>query len=149
MFKNVGEKLKILALLNFALGIVCGVILAITVAQDALWVCLFLFAVPFASWVESTLLYGFGELIEKVSDTERNIRVLVGNPAQVGKKAREENRSNIHLSTEHKVEVPISDARRTREEELAVLYKEGLITNEEYNNALAKDSSAEEGENIR
>ena len=77
MFQNIGGKLKILALLNFALGIACGVILAITVAQDALWVCLFLLAVPFASWVESALLYGFGELIEKVSDTERNIGILV------------------------------------------------------------------------
>ena len=78
MYDNIGSKIKKLAIiLTIAESIVffiAGVVML--VGEMGGLALLFMFAGPLFAWASSFLLYGFGELIDKVCDIERNTRNL-------------------------------------------------------------------------
>lgn len=127
MFDNIGKKIKSLASVLCWVGIIAYVILAIimfAIAADAydeeLYITLgviFLFVGPLMSWVSSFFMYGFGELIDKACDIERNTR---GGERKSAAQAK--------VETE-------------RIEKLERLRSQDLITEEEYQQALAKEDN--------
>ena len=77
MFDNVGVKIKGLAKALFIIETVLAVIAGFGVMLVAsklfvvgLWILLF---GPIAAWISSLLIYGFGELIDKVCDIELHL----------------------------------------------------------------------------
>ena len=78
MYDNIGEKIKGLAKVIFILGAVlsfiAGFILILSyliLIFAGLLICIL---GPIFSWILSCVLYGFGELIDKACDIERNTR---------------------------------------------------------------------------
>ncbi len=81
MFNNIGKKIKTLAVvlcwIGIALSIIGGFILMTTINRSAAGFFLGILESGLgflASWIGSFLLYGFGELIDKTADIERNTR---------------------------------------------------------------------------
>ncbi len=78
MYGNIGEKIKSLAKAAFLIGSIVPVILGIAIMTSDEEFVGFGFVVlilgPFLAWVSTWLLYGFGELVERVCDIERNLR---------------------------------------------------------------------------
>ncbi|MDD5916956.1 MAG: hypothetical protein PUC63_05445 [Clostridiales bacterium] len=76
MYDNIGRKIKGLAKAIFvAQGISMAIIGIVLMCMDEdliLYGVLTLILGPILAWISSWLLYGFGELIDKVSDIERN-----------------------------------------------------------------------------
>ena len=75
-FRNIGLKIKILALIILFLGIftsfTCGIIIIIenTISQGV-----FIIIIGFvASWLSTFLMYGFGELIDKTTEIANNTK---------------------------------------------------------------------------
>ena len=119
MFEDVGTKIKSLAKTFCCWGIILSIILAIVTFYLAdeyyrveeiyytLGVVLLVLG-PLASWINSLILYGFGELIEKVCYIDRHI--------QGGDKM-----SNVQVQ-----------ANNERINKLEKLRSQGIITEEEY-----------------
>ena len=78
MYDNIGRKIKGLAKAIFiAQGIsmaITGIVLMCIDEDLILYGVLTLILGPIFAWISSWLLYGFGELIDKVSSIERNTR---------------------------------------------------------------------------
>ena len=79
MYDNIGKKIKSLAKGIFiAESIACaiaGLALIFTDEDTIIYGLLCLLLGPIVAWVSSWLLYGFGELVDKVCDIENNMRV--------------------------------------------------------------------------
>ena len=75
-FSNIGKKIKTLAKVIFVILLIALPILGIVsiVDGDVLYGCIMLILGPVIAWIASWFLYGFGELIDKVSDIEYNTR---------------------------------------------------------------------------
>lgn len=120
MFHNIGRKIKALAVIVCWFGIIGSFIsglLLIANDEDAIGVGLaIMIGGIFVSWLGSFFTYGFGELIDKVDQIEQDIKK--GN------------------STFTQVKTP-----STPFDELDKLRAEGLITEEEYRNAIAKKAT--------
>lgn len=122
MYDNIGRKIKILAKAIFIIEAIAAAITGITLMlsdEDSGIVALgllILLLVPFLAWVFSWVLYGFGEIIDKVCEIERNTR------------------SGIRTSeTQAKI-----DADRI--DKIEKLRSQGLITEEEYQQAITKNN---------
>ena len=83
MFDNIGKKIKSLASILCWVGIIAYVIAAIIMIaigvdeyEDGLTAfgVILLFVGPLMSWISSFFMYGFGELIDKACDIEKNTR---------------------------------------------------------------------------
>ena len=78
MFNNIGKKIKGLAKTIFTietvLAILGGLICCSLYESLILVGLLIMVVVPLLAWIGSLLLYGFGELIDKTCDIERNTR---------------------------------------------------------------------------
>lgn len=75
MYNNIGNKIKILAKVFCILGAIASVIGAICMFfNDAHILLCIIIAVAgsFFSWISTWLLYGFGEIIDKLCDIENN-----------------------------------------------------------------------------
>lgn len=120
MYKNIGKKIKGLATGFFIVEALASVIGSIVILADAYYDTeivtgvLLLILGPVVAWVSSWLLYGFGELIDKASDIERNTR---------------------SGAAKSETQAKVDDERR---EKLERLRSQGLITEEEYQQALSK-----------
>ena len=118
MYDNIGGKIKGLAKASFIVAAIAEVITGIALmAADEdliLYGLLVLVVGPIVAWVSSWLLYGFGELIDKASDIERNTR---------GGKRKSEAQSKVDSERISKIEK---------------LRSQGLITEEEYQQTLSK-----------
>lgn len=118
MYNNIGGKIKILALVTAiveAAGSVIAGIALMAEDDDLIPVGLLLWFVgPLVAWISSWLLYGFGELIAKVTDIERNTRGNGAVKSQVQAKA---------------------DAERVNQFER--LRAQGLISEEDYQKAIS------------
>lgn len=124
MFDNIGEKIKSLAVIVCRIGIIVYILAAITMMiigtnsydGEAItaWGVIVLIAGPLLSIANSFIIYGFGELIEKVCIIERNI-------------CGEKNKTIIHSK---------SETERTAQ--IDKLRSQGLITEEEYKKAVSK-----------
>lgn len=115
MYENVGRKIKSLAKAVFVveaiIAVITGIILMSIDNNLSLFGFLILVIGPLASWLSSLLLYGFGELIDKVIEIERNIS------------GRE------RFETQPKTETE-------RINEIKELRSQGLITEDEYQQIL-------------
>lgn len=81
LFNNIGKKIKALAvksfvILSLAAAITGIVLLAVEGNQDLILIIglLLIFAAPIVILISSWLLYGFGEIVDKTCDIERNTR---------------------------------------------------------------------------
>ena len=125
MFDNIGKKIKSLASILCWVGIIAYVIAAIIMIaigvdeyEDVLTAfgVILLFVGPLMSWISSFFMYGFGELIDKACDIERNTRG-----------------GEIKSVAQTKVETE-------RIDKIEKLRSQGLITEEEYQQAISKNS---------
>lgn len=124
MFNNIGKKIKALAKVICWIQIVIYIITAIVmfiIASDTytegLYIAIafaFLIIGPFFAWLSSFFIYGFGELIDKACEIERNTR-------------GGEIKSNTQIQ--------LDNERKSKIENLRL---QGLITEEEYQNAISK-----------
>ena len=76
MYNNIGKKIKALAKAAFVVeaiaAVIAGIILLIETEE---WLYLLIVVLgPVVAWISSWLLYGFGEIIDKLCDIERNTR---------------------------------------------------------------------------
>ena len=89
MYDNIGQKIKGLAKAIFiilSIVSVCAGIALMGVDEDLMWsgIVALLFG-PILAWIASWTLYGFGEIIDKVSDIERNTRGKNSEPSSMVK----------------------------------------------------------------
>ena len=119
MYNNIGGKIKILALVMAIIQAAGSVIAGIALMaddDDLIPVGLLLWIVgPLFAWVSSWLLYGFGELIAKVTAIELNTR---------GGERKSEAQAKVDSERINKIEK---------------LRSQGLITEEEYQQAISKE----------
>ena len=119
MYDNIGSKIKGLAKAIFIVEALAAVITGIALMATDEELILFGFLVmvvgPIVAWVSSWLLYGFGELIDKASDIERNTR---------GGARKSEAQAKVDSERISKIEK---------------LRSQGLITEEEYQQAISKE----------
>ena len=118
MYDNIGGKIKGFAKVSFIVAAIAEVITGIALMaadEDLILYGLLVMVVgPIVAWVSSWLLYGFGELIDKASDIERNTR---------GGERKSEAQSKVDSERISKIEK---------------LRSQGLITEEEYQAAISK-----------
>lgn len=78
MYDNIGSKIKKLAvILTIAESIASFIAGTVMLAGEAIGLALlFMFAGPLFAWASSFLLYGFGELIEKVGSIEEKVEAI-------------------------------------------------------------------------
>ena len=122
MYRNIGKKIKFLAIGTFIIEAISSIILGIYYIIESIswgweegwWGWLLLFLGPLFAWIFSWSLYGFGEFIDKVCDISRN----------------------LHFNdAKSEVQIKIDNKRISQIERLRLL---GLISEEEYQQARAK-----------
>lgn len=116
MFDNIGGKIKGLAKVLFWLEAIAAVIVGIVLVEDTDGLSL-LFAIAgvLVAWISAWFLYGFGEIIDKLCDIERNTR---------DGERKSEAQSKIDSERISKIEK---------------LRSQGLITEEEYQQAISRN----------
>lgn len=124
LYNNIGDKIKRLAMGTFILetigAIVTGIVLICEV--DTLSGLLTLFCGPIVAYFLSWILYGFGELINKICVIAQNT-----NPATTPK-------SSVPSPSRPKTKLPHDDALKAKNIKNAKTLRDtGLITDEEYN----------------
>ena len=134
MYENIGKKIKLLAQAIFIsesiAAVITGIVLWIDIEEG--WCAMVLFGGPVVAWISSWLLYGFGELIDKVCDIERNTRGVA-----------EKSNSHVHTPTQSNTpeQAKPEKATMTKEERIANLDRllaQGLITEDEYKMAISR-----------
>ena len=119
MYDNIGGKIKGLAKATFIVEAIAAVITGIALMasdDDMIPIGLLVMVVgPIVAWVSSWLLYGFGELVDKTCDIERNTR---------GGERKSEAQAKVDSERISKIEK---------------LRSQGLITEEEYQQAINKE----------
>ncbi len=116
MFDNIGFKIKNVAIFLFWGGAICSVIAGFAMLEDTDGLSLLLALIGvLASLISAWFLYGFGEIIDKLCDIERNTR-------------NGERKSNAQVKEEAE-----------RISQIEKLRSEGLITEEEYQQAVSKE----------
>lgn len=133
MFNNIGNKLRTLAIIAFWAQLIAYIVAGIClIAWANAWgtptalegpligAAIFCFiSGPGVSWINSALIYGFGELIAKATAIERNTRHAAAPAA-------------VHSSP---TQMRVEDERT---QQLDTLRAKGLITEEEYQLAMAR-----------
>ena len=121
MYNNIGKKIKGLALASFIvvsiISVLAGLFMFIEDEDMAGIAMLVILVCPLITWVSSWVLYGFGELVDKACDIERNTR---GASSPVAPSS------------------PVAQASTSAIDKLDDLRAKGLITEAEYQQALSK-----------
>ncbi len=130
MFNNIGEKIKNLASFFAIIGIIVSCmtgLMMITSGEDSFILVGFIVMVvgSLVAWISSWILYGYGELIEKASETAENTRLLLQNSIR-----NEANASQARYSE-------LSE----RINKLNSLRQQGLINEEEYRRAISEKTN--------
>ena len=82
MFFNIGNKIKVLAMVTTIIGIIFSIIFGIIIMIENFFLCLISMLIcGVSSWVGSFMIYGFGELIECAQRIARNTRPSVNTSA--------------------------------------------------------------------
>ena len=119
MYENIGSKIKGLAKAIFYIQAILSVFFGIGAMAEGddmmLTGVLLMILGPIVAWVSSWLIYGFGELIDKTCDIARNT---------YGGERKSEAQSKVDYERISKIEK---------------LRSQGLITEEEYQQAISKD----------
>ena len=129
--KYVGSTIQLFAKINLALYVIAGFIFLIWAAvTGAILGVILTIAVPLSGLFFSYLIYGFGVLVE-------NSQILVENVETHDKKTllRKENGADDADRVKSNIQRNADNARRKKIEDLR---KSGLITEEEYRNAISK-----------
>lgn len=136
LYDNIGSKIKHWAKWVFIVEAIASVIGAICVmvsAEDS-WVlvvgAIALVVGPFVAWVSSWLLYGFGEIIVKVTAIERNTRSTNTDQEESSVHSDDANEQQVHILTDEE------KVRNQKIARIAELRKKGLITEEMYQQAI-------------
>lgn len=127
MFNNIGGKIKDLAMFFAFIGIIIscisGVMIMTSGEENCVIIGLGVMVVgSLVAWISSWILYGYGELIEKASETAENTRLLLQNSIR-----NEDNASQARYSE-------LSE----RINKLNSLRQQGLINEEEYRRAISE-----------
>ena len=137
LYSNIGSKIKNWAKWVFIVAAIASVIGAICMmasCEDS-WMLvvgmIVLVVGPFIAWVSSWLLYGFGEIIVKLTAIERNTRSTNANKEESSIHTNEENEQQSHILTDEE------KVRKQKIARIAELRKKGLITEEMYQNAIS------------
>ncbi len=130
MYDKIGDKIKTLAKAIAIIGIVASVIYGIVLLslEQTTAGIIYILIMPFLIWANSFVLYGFGELIEKVCNIEKNIR------KGSSKTDTETEQKDNDEDCEEKEDVD-GDEYNTYNERIAKIEElrdQGLITEEEY-----------------
>ena len=115
MYDHIGGKIKILAKVTFAIVAIASIVggFALLDGSDGLSMILVICG-PLISWISSLLLYGFGEIIDKLCDIEHNTGIMM-KPSEL-KKAR-----NRHEAETKKAEAAKQELQKQLEEENSVI----------------------------
>lgn len=129
MFNNIGKKIKVLALIFFilevtAIEISSLVLMAEGYDEEIVMGIFLMFLGPVVAWVSSWFLYGYGELIAKTAETEKNTRAIYAEIAR------------IRTAVAPAKPATAAKADNARNSNLEKLRAEGLITEEEYKAAI-------------
>ncbi len=138
MFNNIGKKIKSLAKVICYLGIIASCISGIVVmvimmeADDEIGAIIGFVALvviagvgSLSAWIGSFFMYGFGELVDKTTDTAKNTEVIASKINAIN--------TNIKLnSNDANVQKLISTLEETKLQQLREMYANGEITEEEY-----------------
>ena len=112
MYDNIGSKIKSLAKVIFCIGVILcllGGIALIGTLPDLWFIGLLVMIIgPITSWISTWLLYGFGELIDKACDIERNTRGLV--PKQQTPSNHEKRTVSVKATPKSQPPVNLDDA---------------------------------------
>jgi len=73
LFDDIGSKLKVTALILFALGmiaaVICAIVILVTLEEDGFWMALICgVSIGGASWISSIVMYGLGEIVHHLED---------------------------------------------------------------------------------
>ena len=101
MYDNIGKKIKLLAqIVCIVLGIASVIVGSILwYGFENGWFALLVFGGPIAAWAISLITYGFGELVDRVCDIEKNISKQYPNTAS-NIKVDEENKNKLSAQKE-------------------------------------------------
>lgn len=113
MYDNIGKKIKVLTKIATIISIVAVIIVGLVLVEDnpALGLVL-IFPCPVLCWASSFFMYGFGELVDKVTAGET-------------KPDKDTNTIKVLLNRKNKA--------------LSQLYDEDLISEEEYRDNISKE----------
>ncbi len=115
MFSNIGSKIKGFVMVIFTIEVVMACMFALVKLEDTMGFSLIIAGIMvLVAWISSWLLYGFGEIIDKLTDIERNTRFAMGNPG---------------LQTR---------ANYERADKIEKLRAEGLISEQDYQQAITR-----------
>ena len=137
LYSNIGSKIKTWAKWVFIVEAIASVIGAICMMASAenSWMLvvgmIVLVVGPFIAWVSSWLLYGFGEIIVKLTAIERNTHSTNADKEESSVHTNEENEQQVHILTDEE------KLRNQKIARIAELRKKGLITEEMYQNAIS------------
>jgi hypothetical protein len=85
MYKNIGKKMKGLAkgifIIESILAVLAGIVLILSDDDLILTGFLVMILLPIAAWISSWLLYGFGEIIDRLQLIEKNTRPATNEPS--------------------------------------------------------------------
>ena len=92
MYDNIGSKIKGLAKAIFIVEAILSIIISITllIETEQAAYSIFLFLGPILSWISSWLIYGFGEIIDKLCNIEQNSEAIM----KLTKSPQNNNRTN-------------------------------------------------------
>lgn len=135
MFENIGRKIKGLTKIICWVGIIASIVAAIammSMGEDVLLVIgiIMLVVGPIMSWVSSFIMYGFGELVDRATSVEQILSG--GQPMSVG---------SYSTSAGNRPLRPMVDSSKfeqDRKEQLEKLRSQGLISEDEYRQAISK-----------
>lgn len=146
MYDEIGKKIKMLAKVSFyimagIIGIV-GIVLAISLIEDELMLAVLALlgtaVIIFLVWISTFVLYGFGELIDRACNIDRKFNR--GNGKSVDYDEYEiEKKKKVEAEVEKAVEKALEQEQK-RVDELKNLLKQGLITQEEFEESMFKEN---------
>lgn len=116
MYDKIGKKIKILTQILTIISVIASIIVGfVYIAGGLLIGLIFILLCPVLIWISSFFMYAFGELVDKVCDIEKRSRGGISN-----------------IETEQK-------SNNERREKIEQLHAWGMISEEEYNDAISKD----------
>lgn len=126
LFGNSGKKIKLLSIISFIgislLGIIIGIVMSID--DDAIFL-LFIPLSPLAGWLINLFIYSYGEIVDRICRIEQKIS----------------DNGNQNVETPSTMKQNNNSSKKTK---LDSLLTQGLITEEEYNQALSNQINRED-----
>ncbi len=125
MYNDIGKKIKglatVICVITAILFVVAGIIFMVLGDIFVFVGLLIMVAGALFSWISSWLLYGFGELIDKTCDIERNTRASLAKHS-----------ASVAQSNGTAIETPFSPGAKEKFDILDRYYAQGKISEEDY-----------------